>query len=262
MRSFGRRKLFLFLPLLVLSFLSACASVPILPQETPSPEDLLNRVNERLQALQGLKGFAWIKFSSPEKSFSTQEVLFVRRPSSLRLESLSPLGTPQLYVVIIEEEMNIYFPGDNLYYRGESTAGNFSFALPVALTPQEVVPLLLGELPPFGFEKSSLQRDPKEGLWILELANSAKEYQRLWVDPRTFTILRAEFRLRGLSGNLNFSNFQSINNILFPKRILFTSQESQMQLIIEYQEVDINPSWETQDFQLLVPRGAKVMPLG
>lgn len=248
--------------LMVCIYFSACATLPVLAPQPPSPESLLEQVGARLRALQGLKGLAQVRVSSTEKNFHAPEVLFVRRPAFLRIESLGPLGTPQLYLVTDGQELSLYNPGENRYYLGQATASHLSSALPVSLEPEEVVAFLLGGLPLSDYENSSVRADREKGLWILDLSSTSRgEHQSLWIHPQSFLILRAEFHRLGSSHQLAFADFQQVQGFLFPKRIHFTSLESKARISVEYQEVELNPNWEKEDFHLPVPRGAKVIPL-
>lgn len=243
-------------------YVSGCATIPVLPPHPPPAEDLLKQVEARLQVLRGLKGLARVKVSSTGKHFQAQEVLFVKRPAFLRLETLGPLGTPQLYLVTDGRELSLYDPGENRYYRGPATARHLSSALPVVLEPEEVVALLLGGLPLIDHETSSLRGDREKGLWILDLISTARgERQSLWVHPQSFQILRAESRRPGSSRCLIFSDFSQVQGIFFPKKIQLTSLEPKSEISVEYEEVELNPGWGNEDFQLPVPRGAKVIPL-
>jgi outer membrane lipoprotein-sorting protein len=254
------RKGYFFLLAACLCF-SSCATLPTLAPQPPIPEDLLEQVVARLQALQGLKGLAQVKVSSPERTFRAQEVLFIQRPGFLRVESLGPLGTPQLYLATDGRELSLYDPGENRYYRGPATAHHLSSVLPVALEPEEAVALLLGGFPFIHYEISSVRGDRKEGLWVLELASASREERQIfWVHPQTFCILRAEFHHRRSSRLLTFADYRPIQGLLLPMRIQLTSLEPKAQVFVEYQEVEINPDWNRKDFQLPVPRGATVVP--
>ena len=241
--------------------LCGCATLPVLPPQPPPVEDLLKQVEARLRIPQGLKGLAWVKVSSPGKSFQSQQVVFVERPAFLRLEILGPLGTPQLYLVTDERDLSLYDPAENRYYRGPATARHLSSALPILLGPEEAVAFLLGGLPLIDPESSSLRADREKGLWVLDLVSNAREErQSLWVHPQSFQILRAESHRAGSSRCLTFSDFEPIQGISFPKRIQLTSSEPKGQISVEYQEVELNPGWKNEDFQLPIPRGARFIP--
>ena len=242
--------------------LSACAAIPKLPEVAPPAEEVLRQVTARQEALQGLKGLAQVKLSSPEKSLTNQQVLFARRPADMRVESLGPLGTPLLYLVTDGKEIRIYLPGENRYYQGPFETRSLSFALPLALHPEEMVSFLLGGVPFLEPERVSLRPEVKEGLWVLVLDSPSRgESQVLWVHPESFHILRAEIHRPGLSYLLSYSSFREMKGILFPHQRQLASEDRRTRISAEFPEVDLNPEWGTQDFSLPVPRGATILPL-
>ena len=251
-------RLLLFLATFFL--LSSCATIPPLPPEAPSPQDLFQRVKDHLKTRQGLKGLATMKIAAPQKSVTVQEVFFVRLPAFLRAETLGPLGTPQLYLATNGRELSVYAPAENRYYYGPATPSRLSFALPVPFQPAELAAFLLGSPLLDDYEAASVHPDRKEGLWMLELI-APGEQQTLWVDPRSLQVIRAEFSRPGSAGQLFFSDFRETRAGLFPNRIEVIAREPKIRISVTYEEVELNPQWADGDFQLPVPRGAKVMPL-
>ncbi len=251
-----------FLSLLLAPFLlSACATLPPLPPVVPPAQEVFQQVKARQAAVLGLKGLAQVKVSSPEKSFSNQQVLFARRPAFLRVESLNPLGTPLLSLVTDGKEIRLYNPAENKYYRGGWRSDSLSFALPLALPPGEVVLFLLGGVPLTDPETISLRPENKERLWILDLlSRGGSEARTLWVHPQTFQILRAELKRPGYSYQVVYSDFRPVKEILFPHRMRFFAEDQKLRILAEFPEVDLNPEWGNQDFSLPVPRGATVLP--
>jgi len=255
-----RSRLWLWLLLLPPLLFGGCATVPVLPPEIPPAGEVLQQVDARRQFLQGLKGLARTKLTSPEKSFSASQVLFARRPGFLRAETLSPLGTPALYAVTDGQKLNVYHPSENRYYEGSFQAGSFSLGVPPDLTSEEVVSFLLGEVPRTDYEKVSIRAEREKGLWVLDLeAASREESQTLWVHPRSFYLLRAEFRRPRFSYRAEFTGFEPVNDILFPRRMLLVSDDPQTRIAVEFYELELNPAWDPQDFVLPVPRGATVV---
>lgn len=251
----------LFLLLLTSSLLGACATIPPLPSIPPPAEEVFQQVISRGGTLQGLKGLAQVSVSSPGKSFHGQQVLFARRPGFLRVESLSPLGNPLLYLVTDGTEIRLYNPEENRYYRGDYRPGSLSFALPMELHPSEVVNFLLGGGSLADPEKISLRPDSSEGLWVLELHSPSRGVtETLWVHPQLFHILRADLRRSALSYRLSFSDFRRVKDILFPHRMRLSSEDSRTRISVVFPEVELNPDWKAQDFSLPVPPGATVHP--
>jgi len=222
---------------------------------------LLSRIQKRFQDLQGLRGLAHVRFSSPGKSFRLQEVILARRPAFMRLETLSPLGNPQFYLVTDGRDLSMYNPGENRYYRGRTDARYFSSLLPLPLDPEEIVSLLLGGFPILPHEEASVRFDPQENLWILDLSDPQGTTQTLGVEPQSGQVFYMEYRLKGVTRRLSFEDFRASASHSFPYRILFDSPESRTHLTVEYTDVEINPAWTDEDFHLSVPRGAQILPL-
>jgi outer membrane lipoprotein-sorting protein len=229
---------------------------------TPPAEEVFREVAARQEVLHGLKGLAQVRISSPEKSFTNQQVLFARRPGFMRVESLSPLGTPLLYMVTDGKEIRLYLPEENRYFQGNFEPRALSFAFPLALHPEEMVAFLLGGVPLMEPERISLRPDSKEGLWVLDLHSPSRgESQTLWVHPHSFHILRAKLNRPGLSVHLLYSSFREVKGVLFPHQRRLASEELKTRITAEFPEVELNPEWGVQDFSLPVPRGASVLPL-
>jgi len=257
-----RKWLPLFLLFPVILFLSACATIPVFPPETPAPDFLLEQIKTRVQTLAGLKGLAQVKLATSNKSFSTPEILFVRRPAMLRAESLSPLGLPHFYLVTDGRELSIYHAGENRYYRGRPTASRLAVVLPFKLEVEEVVSLLLGTPLLIEYEMATIRRAPDEALWIMELVSPSRgERQIFWVHPYSFNVLRVELHRSSLAYRLIFAEFRRFQGDLFPQKIQYTSFEPPMQLTVEYNDLTLNPPFGPQDFNLPVPAGAKIFPL-
>jgi hypothetical protein len=246
------------------AFLSACATLPMPPPAPPSPDVLLYEVRLRREVFQGLKGLAWVRVDSPQSRFRVQEVLLVQRPGLLRMETLGPLGTPQLYLVTDGQEVSIYHPGENRYFRGPYAAHSLPppLALPFRLKSEEIVSFLLGIPLLRDPVQTSVTRDLQKGLWVLEMASAGQAFQQtLWIRPQPFAILRGEVHLPEISYQYSFSDFQTVNGLEFPHKLSLDAPSSETRIRVEYGEIELNPSWEAKDFSLPPPRGAVIVPL-
>ena len=112
------------------------------------------------------------------------------------------------------------------------------------------------------YDIASLRRLEEKGLWDLELSSTLRrERQVLWVDPFSWHILRSEIYRPALSQRLLFGDFRRTQDFLFPHKIEIMSFQPESQFTVEYLEVELNPRWTAQDFQLPVPPGSDVVPL-
>ncbi len=251
----------IFFVFLALIFsLASCIPPRLLPPEKPAAKFLLDQLRVRTQKISGLKGLAQVRLTKQGKSLTSDHVLFLRRPAWLRAESLSPLGTPQFYLVTDGDEMKIYLPGENKYYWGPANSHHVSNLLPFAPSLADLVPLFLGSPPLITHDTATVYKSKSESLWILELQqNYPNRRQLLWIDPVDFLIHQVEFYAEELIYQITFKEFQQIRNEIFPQKIKYISLNNIVQ--VEYKDIILNPSWEKDDFYLPIPQGAKIIYL-
>ena len=88
-----------------------------------------------------------IFLDGPTLRARTPVLLAFRRPDALRIEVPGPAG-PRVVAVASEENLWAVFPSERAFFSGRATAVDFEALLGVALTPGEVMDLLLGLPPP------------------------------------------------------------------------------------------------------------------
>ncbi len=84
-----------------------------------------------------------ISLDGPTLRARTPLLLAFRRPDGLRIEVPGPSG-PRLVAVASGERLWAVFPGDRAFFEGRPTEADFEALLGVALTPREVMDLLVG----------------------------------------------------------------------------------------------------------------------
>jgi outer membrane lipoprotein-sorting protein len=76
--------------------------------------------------------------------------LLAKRPGSLRIEALTPLGDPAAVLVASEGRFSLLDLRNDVFYRGPATPENLSHLIPAPLTAEEFVALLTGAIPESG----------------------------------------------------------------------------------------------------------------
>lgn len=114
--------------------LAGCASVPV-----PPPAD----VARRAAAARTYSGRLRVSLKGPELRGRTAALLGFRRPDALRIEIPGPAGA-RLLAVAHGEALTAVFPAERAVFRGQATADGLQDLLGVALSPAEVMDLLLG----------------------------------------------------------------------------------------------------------------------
>ena len=87
-----------------------------------------------------------IALDGPSLRARTPVLLAFRRPDALRIEVPGPAG-PRLVAVASGDRLWAVFPGERALFSGRATEADFEALLGVALTPREVMDLLVG-VPP------------------------------------------------------------------------------------------------------------------
>jgi hypothetical protein len=118
--------------------LHACAP----PPPPPSPE-----VVARAAAARSYSGQLKVSLSGPQGRGRLRVLLAFRRPDGLRIEVPGPTGA-RLIAVARGDELTAVFPGDRAAFVGRTTAADMDALLGVALTPAEVMDLLVGAAAP------------------------------------------------------------------------------------------------------------------
>ena len=81
----------------------------------------------------------------PEGSFAGHAALVLQQPDSLRIEPLSPFGTPLVVVVARGASFRAYSPSRNTIYLGRTNRRGIERILGIPLDSEIVIKLLLGD---------------------------------------------------------------------------------------------------------------------
>ena len=112
---------------------AGCASVRL-----PTPE-----VRASAAAAVSYSARLSVRFSGPRGRVRATVLAAFARPDSLRVELPGP-GGARLVVVAAEGTLTAVFPGERAVFEGHATAEDVEAVLGVALTPAEIMDLLVG----------------------------------------------------------------------------------------------------------------------
>lgn len=108
----------------------------------PSVEQLLDALEQRRADLIGVRAMARLRYRSPERSDSARNVLAVERPDRIRFEVVSMLGA-LLVLTSDDGRFAAYVPSESTVYRGAASAQNLAAYLPIDVSVERIVDLLL-----------------------------------------------------------------------------------------------------------------------
>lgn len=100
-------------------------------------------VTQRAAAARSYSARLRVSLRGPELRGRTAVLLGFRRPRALRIEIPGPAGA-RLLAVARDDDLVAVFPGERAVFRGQATAAGLEDLLGIALSPAEVMDLLLG----------------------------------------------------------------------------------------------------------------------
>ncbi len=233
------------------------------PQQPCSLEDILLKVRDT-GAPQGLKGLAKVKVKSAGEKFSVKELIVAKKPNLLRLETLNPLGHPQFFAVTNGEELYLFVPSENRFYYGNASPNNVSSFLPLSLSLENVVPLVLGGIPLIDYDPEQVGCQVMGEYYFLQLWSKGEDTRQvLTVGSDNLRVVETQIfhNREELYFSATFEDYEMNGEVLFPKRITIFMPEDDTTVTINYKQLEFLADIDPARFQLAVPKGAEVVYL-
>lgn len=221
------------------------------------PDKLFQLVNQAQENLVTLQGDAKLHVSSPQGSGTLSMFLAISRPGLLHMETFDFFNRPVAALVSDGQRFGLYQTEGNVFYQGPASPENVSRFLPVVLPSEELVAVMLGQVPFIPAERKTLELDRKEGVYVLKLYRGPVT-QTLQVHPKFYRVVRSE--VRGVPGyDLAFEDFQPQGTQVFPKEVKLIAEVAQTELRLRYSDVSLNARPDLTLFELAPPEGARVV---
>ena len=127
--------------------MTACATQQPLSIHPQGPISSAGKfLADRDRILTSLQTAAVMEYTGPRGHLKARERITVRRPASLRVEALSPLGVA-LVVTADSNEVAVFDPGKNTIARGPADAATLDRVAQIPLAPEQAARLLLALAP-------------------------------------------------------------------------------------------------------------------
>jgi len=143
----------------VVCFLAAaCPKVQTIAGPPPEAKALYAQAQAAHRAPETLTCDAKAVVDAPENAGRYALHVAVKRPASVRIEALTPLGDPAAVLVADQGQFALLDLRNSVFYRGPATPQNLSRLIPAPLTADELVALITGSFPEDG-EPLTAKRD-------------------------------------------------------------------------------------------------------
>ena len=127
--------------------LSGCPRPQAVAGPPPDPGALYFQAKKahRAPATLSCDGKAFVE--APQNAGRYALHVSVKRPASVRLEALTPMGDPAAVLVADQGRFALLDLRNNVFYRGPATPENLSRLIPVPLRDDELVSVITGDIP-------------------------------------------------------------------------------------------------------------------
>lgn len=221
------------------------------------PEKLFSLVSQAQANLITIQGDAKLHVSTPQGSGTLSMFLAISRPGLLHMETFDFFNRPVAALVSDGQRFGLYQTEGNTFYQGPASPENVSRFLPVVLPSEELVAVMLGQVPFIPAERKTLELDRDEGVYVLKLFRGSVT-QTLQVHTKFYRVVRSE--VRGVPGyDLAFGNFKQEGAALFPKEVKLIAQAAETELRLRYSDVALNAPPDLTLYELAPPEGARVV---
>ncbi len=243
-------------------FLLLGGCVPKAPLSLSLPEGLERELRETVEgnglAFGSLEGLAKVKLTREGKAVSVSQVLFLEKPKSLRAEALSPFGQAMLMLATDGEELTVFVPGERTFYRGDATLENIQRLLRIPLRLEDLVRLILYDIPVVDARSRSLEADPAGGYRML-LQGGGGLRQEILFDPSRRLVSTAYFRGEELALRVGYGRFRE-GDPAFPLTVKLEMPGQDSSAEVNFTELRTNVAIPATRFRLTPPEGIPAIP--
>lgn len=243
--------------------LAAVLAAGCIPRKPPpdlstDPTALLAQVRAAQGRVVRVQGEARIRLRAPNKA-TFRQFAAAERPDRIHLEALDFFGNPAAVLVASGGRFALFDARAKVLYTGAATPENLSRLVPVPVSAEELVEILLGSAPlpktrpvdvaPDGrhlrlrFEDEGARLDA----WIggYALVEKATRSVAGGLGPGSW---RVEFSDRRVRGGAWFPDFFSLR-----------SDAANVRLELKWEQVEVNGDVDSALFELRPPKGARIV---
>jgi Domain of unknown function (DUF4292) len=244
-----------FLALLLLAL--GCAHVDMSQLPTPSGPALLHEVDELEGLVTAVKGSARVQAASSRGNGEAAAFIAARAPADVHLEVLDFFGAPVQALVSDGRAFSLYQREQGSYLHGPATASAIARLLPLSLSFEELVAILLGRTPRLRVPPGAVEVDSKAEAYRVTLVDGERR-QTLWIHPISRRVLKSV--IEGPGGyTLLFEHPVSAGGIPFARKVTFTDATAAVVLRWSQDDVELDGTLDAGLFETHPPKGARTV---
>ncbi|PYO38018.1 MAG: hypothetical protein DMD86_01340 [Candidatus Rokuibacteriota bacterium] len=234
---------------------AGCASTPPAPQPvSPDAAAAHALLERRWEGFRDLRSLAEITVRRGDRVERLAGVLLLRAPASLRLEALSPFGTPVLVVAGDARALTVWeVLGERAYLFPASPDATRRW-LGLALGPDELVAILSGHVLPIK-DPLAVELQAADEMGPSLALRGAEAAQRIWFDPASGRARAAEWTGGANPARVVFADGATDSA---PAGVTLTTPDGKLQVVVKYRAPRINIGFDAELLKLAVPERVRI----
>jgi len=230
-----------------------------------SPRAILEEIDKNDNHKNTLKAIARVELTS-EGRHPLKMAMMLKRPSSLRLEVVPLIGSPNLILTVHENLLKVFLPQKSEFYIGRATSKNLGCFLPLfteELKVEDITAILLGVHPNIREKAITLNGSFENNLYRIDVLSEKRKIQSLWIDG-DYRIVTVEAYARDNSRlyNAKYMEHNSVEDITMPRKVMVAiGEDNKRNIIIRYSDIQVEANAGTEQFDLQPPPGIRPIHL-
>jgi outer membrane lipoprotein-sorting protein len=229
----------------------------------PTAEAALAELRQKNGTRKNMRALARVTYFGPKGRARVKAALLAERPSSFRVETISPFEQP--IDVMASDGSKLWLLSEKRLREGPATPENIARLLPLAMNPEEVVDTLLGGVPTSSrFSPKTLEWAEDGEHWVLTLEDGSEE-SRLIIDPVQKVVEKMTLGLPGQKPRLSveFEDFEQIAESAgeMPHKIHIELPDRGLDVRIKLEDAEVDVPLAAELFRIDAPPGMHPEPL-
>ena len=245
----------LSLPLLLLA--TACPTAPVVTGPPPDPGALYIQAKKAHGVPETLSCDAKAFVDAPENGGRYALHISVKRPASIRMEAITPMGDPAAVLVADRGAFALLDLRNNVFYRGPSTPENLSRLIPAPLRDDEIVSLITGDIPELPDSRPDSAARNGDGYRLVIVSPRMKQEVLLGGDPRVVEVRRFDAKDR-LLWSVGLDEHDDASGAQVPRLLHLDAPPGRIKVDLRLRNVLAGKPPPSGAFLLGVPPGMRV----
>jgi len=224
------------------------AQGPVAPMSSADPAELVQWLRDHVGTGPSIKALVSIGLRSPKGNLNFDGLLFSERPSALRLQGMSPLGSRLFDLVARGEMVTLYVDSEQRAVQG--TIDELGDELKLPGLPQLLELMATMTIVPPDASQQVEMEAPGELVFSIGAGDGRQVTRRIRLDRRGLPREEEWYDEQGgRTARVQYDQFEVIDGRWQPKRIK-AELAGDVMVTVVVKELHENPVWKPEDFQI------------